>query len=41
MVDMHASVTMVRPEAVAQLTDEELEWALRISRKLTGVAIVP
>jgi hypothetical protein len=40
-VDIHASVTTVRPEAIAQLTDEELEWARRISRKLTGVAIVP
>jgi hypothetical protein len=37
-VDMHASVTAVSPEAVAQLTDEELEWALRVSQKLIGVA---
>ena len=40
-VEMHASVTTVSPEAIAQLTDEELEWALRISRRLIGVAIVP
>jgi hypothetical protein len=37
-IDFHASVTPVSEEAVAQLSDEELNWALRIARKLTGRA---
>ena len=36
-VDLHASVKTFTPEAIAQLSDEELDWALRISRKLNAV----
>jgi hypothetical protein len=35
-IDLQTDVTRITPEAAATLSDEELDWALRIARKLTG-----
>ena len=37
-IDLHANVGAITREAIAQLTDEELDWVDRISRKLKSVA---
>lgn len=35
-IDLQANVAPITAEAAATLSDEELDWALRIGRKLTG-----